>query len=144
MTWRFLHVLGVVLMLGNVIVTGVWAELLWRWDGAPRFRSVARAIWWTDIAFTIGGSALLTTFGVLRARALGLPLWDTPWIRHGLVGLGVSTAIWLVVLLPAQRAMLADDPAVVRRALQRWRVWGWLAVAPLLWALWAMVTKQPA
>ncbi|MCU0623953.1 MAG: DUF2269 domain-containing protein [Gemmatimonadaceae bacterium] len=141
MIWKFLHVLAAVLMLGNVIVTGLWAELLWRWEGPTRFRSAARGIWWTDVAFTLGGGALLTVTGTVRAVQLGLPFWSTPWLRVGLLGLGLSTAIWLVVLLPAQRRMLVAEGAALRAALWQWRLWGWLAVVPLVWALWAMTTR---
>lgn len=141
MTWRFLHVLGVVLMLGNVIVTGVWTELLWRWDGPTRFRSVARAIWWTDVAFTLGGGTLVTVAGTMRALQLDLSLWATPWIRTGILALGLSTGIWLVVLVPMQRRMLVAEGPALRVALWQWRLWGWIAVVPLVWGLWAMTTK---
>lgn len=142
MVWRFAHVFAAVLLLGNVIVTGLWAELLWRWDGPARFRSVARAIWWTDVACTLGGGTVLTIAGVVRAVQLGLPLWETPWLRSGIMGLGLSTAIWLVVLVPAQRRMLVAEGAALRAAMLQWRLWGWLAVVPLVWALWAMTTAR--
>lgn len=140
MLWRFLHVFGAVLMLGNVIVTGIWAELLWRWEGPTRFRAAARAIWWTDIGFTLGGATLLTVAGTVRALQLGLPFWTTPWLRAGIAGLGLSTVIWLVVLLPAQRRMLQAEGEALRAAMWQWRIWGWIAVVPLVWALWAMTT----
>jgi hypothetical protein len=139
---KTLHILGAVLLLGNVVVSGVWAALLWRWQRHD-FRPVARAIWWTDVAFTLGGGALLSVAGTLMVLADPTPLAARPFVWHGIWGLAASTAIWLVVLLPAQRTMVvADDAETLRRAYLRWTVWGWLAVAPLLYALWAMVARR--
>lgn len=140
MLLRALHVLGAVLLLGNVVVTGAWSVLLVR-GGAPR-ALVARGIIVTDWLFTLGGAALLITTGVWRAIALRLPLWDTPFIRHGLLALGVATLLWLAVLVPLQRQMSrARDDAEFARAFRRWTIVGWLDVLPLAYALWAMTTR---
>jgi hypothetical protein len=54
--------------------------------------------------------------------------------------------MWLVLLVPAQRIMLravsndAEDARLVS-AYARWNVAGWTATAPLLYAVWCMVTK---
>lgn len=136
------HVLGAILFVGNVIVTGIWSALLYRARQTHDFRVAARAIIVTDWAFTVGGGALLTTSGVWLAMHRGLPLWGTPWIRSALIALALSTVIWLVVLVPAQRSMHAStDSATVGRAYTRWAVAGWLATAPLIYAVWCMVTK---
>ena len=139
------HVLGAMLFVGNVIVTGIWSAVFWRARHSHDFHRAARAIVITDWWFTGGGGALLTTSGVTLALRRGLPLWGTPWIRLGLVALGVSTLLWLVVLVPAQRTMVrhrgdADDALFVR-AYGRWNVWGWVATVPLVYAVWCMVAK---
>lgn len=139
------HVLGAMLFVGNVIVTGIWSAVFWRARHSHDFHRAARAIVITDWWFTVGGGALLTTSGVTLALRRGLPLWGTPWIRLGLLALGVSTLLWLVVLVPAQRTMVrhrgdADDALFVR-AYGRWNVWGWVATVPLVYAVWCMVAK---
>lgn len=138
------HVLGAILFVGNVIVTGIWSAIFFRARHTYDFRWAARAIIITDWAFTVGGGALLTTSGILLARHRALPLWDTPWIREAIVALVLSTLIWLAVLVPAQRTMHAghdaESPALVR-AFTRWTIAGWLATAPLVYAVWCMVTK---
>jgi len=61
-----------------------------------------------------------------------------------MIGLGISTALWLVVLVPAQgrmRQLGPSDDAELARTYRRWNVIGWLAVLPLLWSLWHMVNK---
>ncbi len=33
-------------------------------------------------------------------------MWGTPWIRQAIMALAISTIMWLVLLVPAQRIML--------------------------------------
>ncbi|HMV33028.1 MAG: DUF2269 family protein [Gemmatimonadales bacterium] len=142
---KSLHLLGAVLLLGNVTVTGVWSFYLYRhWrDGTVPFRPIARAILWTDLAFTAGGGAALTVSGVWMILRMGYPVLQTPWLLKGIVALSLSTLSWLVVLLPDQvRLEKSDDPAVIRRLFQRWSVVGWASTALLFYALWVMVTKR--
>ena len=145
------HVLGAMLFVGNVIVTGIWSAILFRARHTHDFRVAARAIIVTDWAFTVGGGALLTTSGVWLAMHRGLPIWGTPWIRSAMIALALSTALWLIVLVPAQRTMHAvrqpaaayagATDAILESAFMRWTVAGWLATAPLVYAVWCMVTK---
>lgn len=142
---KSLHLLGAVLLLGNVTVTGVWSFYLYRhWrDGTVPFRPIARAILWTDLAFTAGGGAALTVSGVWMILRNGYPVLETPWLLKGIVALSLSTLSWLVVLLPDQvRLEKSDDPAAIRRLFQRWSAVGWASTALLFYALWVMVTKR--
>ncbi len=141
---RMLHVLAAILFVGNVIVTGVWAAIMFRQRARTDFRVAARAIVITDWTFTLGGAALLVVSGIVLAAARGYPLWQTRWIRGAMIGLGLSTALWLLILVPAQRRMLRLGPeadAELRRVYGRWNAIGWLAALPLLWSLWCMVNK---
>ncbi len=141
---KWLHVLAAILFVGNVIVTGVWSAVMFRQRVGSDFRAAARAIVLTDWIFTLGGAALLVASGVMLAAGRGYPLWDTRWIRDAMIGLGLSTALWLLVLVPAQRRMLQLGPhsdLELRRVYGRWNVVGWLATVPLLWSLWSMVNK---
>jgi uncharacterized membrane protein len=141
---KWLHVLAAILFVGNVIVTGVWSAVMFRQRVGSDFRGAARAIVITDWIFTLGGAALLVASGVLLAAGRGYPLWATRWIRDAMLGLGLSTGVWLLVLVPAQRRMLQLGPeadAELRRVYGRWNIAGWFATVPLLWSLWCMVTK---
>ena len=143
---KTVHVLGAILFVGNVIVTGIWSGIFFRARQTHDFERAARAIVVTDWGFTVGGGALLTTSGVLLALQRGLPLWGTPWIRQAIIALTVSTILWLVFLVPAQRAMvrhrrhLAGDEVLVGH-YTRWNVTGWLATVPLVYAVWCMVAS---
>ncbi len=143
---KALHVLAAILFVGNVIVTGIWAALFFRARRTHDFQVAARAIVVTDWIFTVGGGAMLTITGIALAIGRGHPVWGTPWIRQAIVALVISTIMWLVLLVPAQRIMLrtvssdADESRLVR-AYSRWNLAGWTATAPLLYAVWCMVTK---
>jgi hypothetical protein len=143
--FRTLHVLGAVLLLGNVTVTGVWSIYLYRaWRaGTIPFRPLARAILWTDLIFTVSGGALLTFTGIQLALKLRLPFPETRWLAEGVGALALATLLWLVVLLPDQiRMERTTDPARLRKLFLRWSVVGWFSTAILFFGLWAMVSKR--
>ena len=144
---RVLHVAGAVLLLGNVTVTGVWAAYLYRARSRVPFHPVARAILWTDLIFTVGGGTLLTVSGILLALKQGYRVGATPWLLRGIVALGAATALWLVVLLPAQLRMERagrGDGAGLAPVFRRWSVVGWAATALLYYGLWAMAGRPGA
>lgn len=141
---RALHVLGAVLLIGNVVVTGFWATFLYRQRARVPFGPVARAIMWADLWFTLGGGALLTITGILLVRARGYPVLGTPWLVRGIAALAVATVLWLVVLLPDQWRLERIEPsdhASLGRVFLRWSVVGWAATLALVYGLWCMVAK---
>jgi uncharacterized membrane protein len=143
-TLKALHIVAAILFVGNVIVTGVWAAVAFRARATSDFRVAARAIVITDWLFTFGGGGLLTMSGIVLAMGRGFPIWGTPWIRQGLIALAISTVLWLIVLVPAQRVMVRVDPTndrALTQAFHRWNITGWLATAPLVYAVWCMVAK---
>jgi uncharacterized membrane protein len=143
---RTLHVAGAVLLLGNVTVTGFWAAFLYRARARVPFRTVARAIIWTDVVFTALGGALLTISGILLVMRRGYSVVDTPWLFRGISALVLSTVLWLIFLLPIQwrldRVAHGDD-ATLRRLFLRWSAIGWTATLVLFYGLWCMVSKRP-
>ncbi len=144
LVWKLLHVVGAILMLGNVVVTGAWAALLWRHRDRDTPRRIARGILWTDLLFTLGGGAMLTVAGIELIRLGQLPWRELSWLRHGIELLALSTLVWLVVLLPDQLRMeeCADrEPERFARLFRRWTVVGWLDTLLLAAALALMVLR---
>lgn len=147
MIWKFVHILGVVLMLGNVIATGLWAH----WAMARRDRSLALfaagAILWADLWLTLVGGVMLTIGGLKLVLDAGLA-WNLPWLQQGVIALALSTGVWLAILLPLQfimlRAAQVGDAKRLRRAYGWWTWLGWADTAVLVWGLWVMVTKGMA
>lgn len=139
---RILHVTGAVLLIGNVTVTGFWSLYFYRARTLVPFRPVARAILWTDLVFTLTGGVLLTVSGILLTMRGGYRVLETPWLLQGIVALALSTALWLLVLVPDQlrleRLAPGDEPAL-RRLFRRWSIVGWTATLLLFYGLWVMV-----
>jgi len=144
LTWKALHVLGAILMLGNVIVTGAWTAILWRNRSEASQRQIAHGILWTDLLFTLVGGTLMVISGIQMIRVADLPWRDTAWLMRGIEALGFTALFWLLVLLPDQWRMERCSPTDVTRfgrLFRRWSVLGWLVTPMLLWGLWTMVTK---
>lgn len=142
---KAVHIAGVVLMLGNVTVTGFWAGFMYRRTkalGLP-FKPVAQAILWTDWVFTLVGGTAITISGTAMILVGKIALWQSPWLLKGIAALSLSTLAWLIFLLPDQfRLERATDPAEIRRHFTRWNIVGWTSTALLFYALWCMVVKQ--
>jgi uncharacterized membrane protein len=143
--WKTLHVTSAVLIVGNVTVTGFWAYFLYRQRGQVGFRAIARGIMLSDIIFTLVGGAGLTITGILMVRAQQVSIMGTPWLWRGVLMLAISTAVWLVSLLPDQVRMERldqSDDRGMRRLFTRWSVLGWASTVLLFVGLWSMVMKR--
>ena len=98
---KSLHLMGVVLFLGNIIVTALWKTL------ADRSRSAAvivygqRLVTVTDIAFTAIGATLIAVTGHLMAGGITV-IRATPWLTWGSALFTVSGLLWVLVLIPIQ------------------------------------------
>lgn len=141
---RFVHVAAAVLLLGNVVVTGIWSIVLYRRRAVVPFREVARVIMIADVVCTLGGGAALTISGILLTLRGGYRVMETPWLLHGIGALALATLLWLVVLLPDQLRMERHgdgDELQLRRWFWRWNLVGWLATAVLFGGLWSMVAR---
>ncbi|MCU0636200.1 MAG: DUF2269 domain-containing protein [Gemmatimonadaceae bacterium] len=140
------HVLAAILFVGNVIVTGIWAQMSYNARKSTDFLLAARAIVVTDWWFSVGAGSVLVQSGIWLAYLRGMPIWGTLWIRQAIVALTLSTVLWLVVVVPAQRVMKrsAHDEAALAAAFLRWGIAGWVATVPLVYAVWCMVAKPVA
>ena len=148
LTLKSLHVLAVVLFLGNII-TGMF----WRFHAErsrdPKYIGLTfEGITRSDRVFTIPGVLLIIGSGIWGAIEGGLPLLRTGWILWSLVLFALSGLIFSVWLGPLQRqiAALAKGPgqfdwARYKGLVHRWDVWGALATLTPLAALALMVLK---
>lgn len=147
---KFLHVLGVVLLVGNVTVTAVWKVFADR-TRDPRViafgqRLVTQTDWW----FTVGGIVLIFVGGFGAAGVIGMNPIGLPWLVWGEVLFVVSGALWVFVLIPVQIrqshqarefANGGEIPESYMRDARRWLIWGIIATLPLVGAIWVMILK---
>lgn len=145
---KSLHLLGVCLLIGNLLVSGLWKILADRTGSVPVARFALRTTERTDGLCTGIGAMLIIATGHCMA-----PGWGgvaRPWIATSYALLIASFAVWLTVLVPIQRRqmrLLRDLPAdaPLPPGFRRLTVWWAVAAAASalipLPALWLMNAK---
>jgi uncharacterized membrane protein len=147
---KSLHILGVILLIGNVIITGWWKVMADR-TGDPRVLAFAqRQVTLTDWVFTAGGVVLVGATGTLNGYLQGPEFFALTWVVWGYALFIAAGAIWVVVLIPIQmrQARMAREfspgspiPAKYRRLSRLWAVSGTLTTVLLLGNIYWMVFK---
>jgi uncharacterized membrane protein len=148
-TWLVLHILGVVIFLGNIIVTAVWKVLADRTRNAAVVAYAQRLVTVTDIAFTATGAALIAVSGQAMADRFG-GVGGPGWLTLGFTLFIASGVIWVTTLIPIQimQARLARrfviDGVIPKRYWRLATVWyilGAIAIALPLVNIYLMVAK---
>ncbi|CAM2011443.1 DUF2269 family protein [Acanthopleuribacter pedis] len=148
-TVKMFHLLGVVLFLGNIIVTAFWKTLADRTGDVAIIRFSQQLVNLTDMVFTAGGASLIVATGLWL-----VPSWDAllqqAWLFWSLAAFGASAVIWLGLLVPIQwrqtqllREMSPDGDIDGRyqRLTRWWTIFGMIATILPFLPLWLMVHK---
>lgn len=148
--FKVVHLLGVIVFLGNIIITGVWKVMADR-TGDPRTVAYAqRLVTLTDWLFTAGGVALILIGAYGMAAVAHLDLRGTTWLVWGQTLFVASGLIWVFVLIPTQIAQARQARAFANggaipesywRHGRRWLIWGTVATVIPLANLYFMVFK---
>ncbi len=148
---KALHILAVVLFLGNIITGLFWKAHGDRSDDPKIIAHTLDGIIRSDRWFTLPGVALIILFGVAAALHEHLPLLRTPWIWQGIVLFSLSGLAFGLQVAPLQLqlrtlAMQAArggewDPSTYHRLSRRWELWGLFAILTPVAALVLMVLK---
>jgi uncharacterized membrane protein len=146
---KSLHIVSVVLFLGNIITGVFWKAHA---DRAGDLRARAQAldgIIRSDRIFTTPNVFLIILTGVGAAYAAGIPILSTPWILWSIVLFGISGGAFAFVA-PLQKKLLANvragidggwDQAGYDKLSRSWTVWGTIATLAPLIAVFLMVMK---
>lgn len=147
---KFLHVLGVVLLIGNVTITAFWKVFADR-TGEPSLVAHAQyLVTLTDWIFTLAGIVLILVGGYGMVLTEGIDPFGASWLVWGQLLFLLSGVIWIAVLVPAQvrqataaRTFRAgeDIPASYWKDARQWLIWGIVATVPLVAATFLMVMK---
>lgn len=146
----FVHLTGIVLLLGNITVTAVWKVFANRTDDPRIIAFGQRLVTGTDFGLTIPGIALTMIGGYGCAIVMGYPLFEDLWLIASQILFVIAGLIWLGILVPIQirQAKLARGfanggtiSAEYRALSRRWITWGLISTVPLVIVLWLMVTK---
>lgn len=146
---KTLHILGVMLFLGNIIVTGWWKNMADLTKNPQIIAFAQRQVTLTDFIFTAGGVAILLIAGALNVWLHDISL-NTKWLVLGFLFFISSGLIWALVLIPVQikQAKMANAfaqtgviPDEYWRYCKVWNVFGVLATLLPLINLYFMVFK---
>jgi uncharacterized membrane protein len=147
---KSLHIISVVLFLGNII-TGVFWKAHADRSGDLRARAQALdGIIASDRWFTMPGVFAIIITGVSIALLAHIPILGTPWILWSIVLFTVSGAAFGAFVGPLQKKLLSTvragieghwDPAAYESLSHRWMIWGAVSTGAPLLAVFLMVLK---
>jgi uncharacterized membrane protein len=146
---KSMHILGVVLFLGNIIVTGWWKNMADQTKHPQIIAFAQRQVTLTDFIFTAGGVSLLFLAGVLNVWWHDINL-SSQWLVYGFAVFVLSGVIWAAVLIPVQikQAKMAKHfavdgliPDAYWRLCKIWNFFGAIATLLPLMNLYWMVFK---
>lgn len=148
---KVLHILAVVLFLGNIITGVFWHRHAERTRDPRLLAFTVDGIIRSDRLFTMPGVFAIIATGVFIALEAGIPLLRTGWIVWTLVLFGISGAVFGARVAPLQRRLRdmaaaaagggAFDFAGYHRLAVQWEIWGAVATATPLAGLALMVLK---
>jgi uncharacterized membrane protein len=149
-TLKLVHLLGIVLLLGNVTITAFWKVFADRNGDAGIVRFAQRMVTITDWVFTLGGIVLISVGGYGMLWLTSTHPFGADWLIVGQGLFALSGIMWLAILVPVQmrqgRDALAFEhgaalPPAYRRDARTWILWGVIATLPLLAAVCVMILK---
>lgn len=149
---KFLHIVGVITLLGNISVTAWWKGMANRTGSLEVIRFAQRQVTLTDYIFTLPGALLIVVAGDLLAFALlDGQLWELEWLNWGRGLFLVVGLLWLLLLIPIQikqariLKQLPQDGEIPRQYWQLslyWNLIGSLTIIFSLGVLYLMITRQ--
>jgi uncharacterized membrane protein len=148
---KALHILAVILFLGNTI-TGAFWKAHGDKTGDPKIMAhTLDGIIRSDRVFTVPGVIMILLFGFGAAGVARYPIFHTSWIWMSLILFGISGASYMRGVVPVQvklRNLAREgastgtfDKGEYERLSARWNFWGTVAIVAPLGALALMVTK---
>jgi uncharacterized membrane protein len=152
MEWLlFLHLLGVVLLLGNIITAAFWKVRADRTGNPEIIHNAAKNVMLADCVFTLPGLLLVIATGGVMAERAGYRVAEFNWLTLSLILFAVTGILWLAVLLPLQRKMIrhsakaaegGNASAAYRRASSLWAAAGTAATLLPVVILYLMIGKN--
>lgn len=147
---KSIHIFGVILLMGNIIVTAWWKFMADKTKNPTVIAFAQRQVTLTDFVFTAPGALLAILAGDYMAYSSMTDTWNIEWLNWGRSLFIASGIIWVIILIPTQikQARLAGNfvhtneiPPEYWKLSKRWNIYGAIAVLlPLINIYW-MVFK---
>lgn len=142
---KTVHLFGVIMFIGNIVVTGWWKNMADRTKKPQVIAFAQRQVTLTDYIFTAGGALVLFVAGTANVVIHGLDS-SSHWLKMGNIMFILSGIIWVVILIPIQikQEKMAKEfnetnviPPEYWTMCMTWNFWGVIAtVLPLLNIYW--------
>lgn len=147
---KFLHITGIVMLMGNITATAFWKVFADRTGDAAIAIFAQRLVVITDWSLTFWGVVLTIGGGYGALWISGASPFGAAWLVWSQLLFVAAGILWLVVIVPIQMrqaravrtmARTGPIPEAYRRDSRRWIIWGLIATVPLVAATWLMVAK---
>jgi uncharacterized membrane protein len=114
---KLLHVVAVVLFLGNITTGLFWHQHAARTRNPRLLAHTVEGIIRSDRLFTMPGVIAIIVTGIVAAIVGGFPILGTGWIYWTLILFGASGLMFMFAVAPLQRRLLAFAGALLTPAI---------------------------
>ena len=148
LVWKFLHITGVVMLMGNITVTAIWKFFADRDGRGPVLQFAQKLITYTDWSMTVWG-VILTMIGGYGLAFQGQFDLASGWLLWAQLCFVAAGLIWMGLIVPIQikSARMARSfgdgpvPDAYKALSKKWIFWGLISTVPLVTALWLMIAR---
>lgn len=145
---KLLHILFVVIFLGNITIGLFWKMIAEKSKEADKIAFAFKGIIKADKYFTVPGVIGIILFGIGLSMHAKIPIISTGWIFWSIILFIISGAAFMAKLVPLQKklAALASDKEKINwdeyhKLSKQWDIWGYIALLTPWIAVILMVIK---
>lgn len=142
---KILHIFGLILFMGNMVVGPVWFSFAYFSKDKTLLKFANRLLQLTDLFLTVPGVALTVLNGLCLASVFG-GAKNQPWLYHSIILLFIMWAlsIPLIYLQEKMYSTIDNEPnndAKINKLLIRWAILGTIVMIPPTIIFYLMVFK---
>lgn len=142
---KLLHILGVVIFMGNMFVGPVWFSYAFYSKDAHVLKFAAKLLQQTDLYLTIPGVALTVLNGLCLSSVYG-GSQSQPWLLHSIYLILTMWVLSVPLVFLQEKLFLtivteAQNEAKINRLLIQWSILGSLVMIPPSIIFYWMVVK---
>jgi uncharacterized membrane protein len=150
LTYKLIHVLAVIMFLGNIVTGLFWKSHGDRTRNLQIMSHTLAGIIRSDRWFTIPGVIVIILAGIAGAIEGRVPMFGTGWVLWSLVAFSLSGIAFAWRVAPLQKQLVAMtqnandstfDWQLYRSKSLQWELWGLFATVTPLIAVALMVMK---
>ncbi len=148
--YKLVHVIGVILFLGNIITGLFWMHIAVKTADAKIIAHTIKGIITADMVFTIPNVVVISAAGVMTAIVGHYPIMRTGWIVWPMTLFVLSGIVFMARVAPLQKkihtlvsASEAYDRDRFSSLYTSWNIWGFIALITPIAAAVMMILKIP-